>query len=149
MKFEIHACEVKMDYQNNFHKVLCTNALAILGPPGGHFGFCRQCHVAGGDRVPPLPLGWYFNIIFFFTFYCQCISSGQIRNSLWKKIVTYTLVLGPFGRPFPNLIGHDTHLWIQHFGLHRARTGFEVVAGGKRLLPVPLLKFLGVWNIKR
>ena len=21
---------------------------------------CRRCGVAGGDRVPPLPLGWYF-----------------------------------------------------------------------------------------
>ena len=28
--------------------------------PGGHFGFCRQCGVAGGERVPPSPLGWYF-----------------------------------------------------------------------------------------
>ena len=32
---------------------------AILGPTGGHFGFCRRCSVAGGERVPPSPLGWY------------------------------------------------------------------------------------------
>ena len=32
---------------------------AILGPPGGHFGFCRRCGVAGGERVPLAPLGWY------------------------------------------------------------------------------------------
>ena len=23
--------------------------------------FCRQCGVAGGERVPPSPLGWYFS----------------------------------------------------------------------------------------
>ena len=28
---------------------------AILGPPGGHFGFCRRCDIAGSERVPPLP----------------------------------------------------------------------------------------------
>merc|ERR1712208_38932 len=33
----------------------------ILGAPGGHFGFCRPCGVAGGERVPPAPLGWYFS----------------------------------------------------------------------------------------
>ena len=32
---------------------------AILGPPGGHFGFCRRCGIAGGERVPPQSLGWY------------------------------------------------------------------------------------------
>ena len=34
-------------------------SLAILGPTGGHFGFCRRCGVAGVERVPPAPLGWY------------------------------------------------------------------------------------------
>ena len=34
---------------------------AILGAPGGHFGFCRQCGVAGSERVPPAPLGLYSN----------------------------------------------------------------------------------------
>ena len=34
--------------------------LAILGPPGCHFGFGRRCGVAGSERVPPSPLGWYF-----------------------------------------------------------------------------------------
>ena len=35
--------------------------------PVGHFGAqwqavrrCRRCGVAGGERVPPAPLGWYF-----------------------------------------------------------------------------------------
>ena len=39
---------------------------AILETPGRHFGFlkqelncCRRCGVAGGERVSPLPLGWY------------------------------------------------------------------------------------------
>ena len=40
---------------------------AILGPPGGHFGFCRRCGVAGGERVPPAPLGWYFISFFIFS----------------------------------------------------------------------------------
>ena len=30
-----------------------------LGPPGGHFGYCRRCGVAGDERAPPSPLGWY------------------------------------------------------------------------------------------
>ena len=30
---------------------------AILWPPNGHFGFCRRCGIAGGERVP---LGWYY-----------------------------------------------------------------------------------------
>ena len=32
---------------------------AILGPPGGHFDFCRRCGVACGERLPPSLLGWY------------------------------------------------------------------------------------------
>ena len=27
--------------------------------PGSHFEFCRQCGVAGSERVPLTPLGWY------------------------------------------------------------------------------------------
>ena len=38
---------------------------AILGPPVGHFRFRRRYGVAGGERVPPVPLGWYFNIFDF------------------------------------------------------------------------------------
>ena len=34
-----------------------------LGVPSGHFGFCRRCCVAGGERKPPVPLGWYFVIV--------------------------------------------------------------------------------------
>ena len=33
---------------------------AILGPLVSHFGFTRGYGVAGGERVPPAPLGWYF-----------------------------------------------------------------------------------------
>ena len=25
-----------------------------------HFGICSRCGVAGGEQVPPAPLGWYF-----------------------------------------------------------------------------------------
>ena len=28
-------------------------------PPCVHFGFYRWCGVAGGERMPPAPLGWY------------------------------------------------------------------------------------------
>ena len=28
------------------------------GPLAAIFGFCRRCGVAGGERVPPLELGW-------------------------------------------------------------------------------------------
>ena len=31
-----------------------------FGAPWRPFGFCRRCGVAGGERVPPSPLGWYF-----------------------------------------------------------------------------------------
>ena len=34
--------------------------VSYFRPPGGHLGFCRRCGVAGGGRVPPSPLGWYF-----------------------------------------------------------------------------------------
>ena len=32
--------------------------IGYFGPPGNHFRFCRQCCVAGGERVPPAPLCW-------------------------------------------------------------------------------------------
>ena len=31
---------------------------AIMGPPSGDFRLWRRCCVAGGERVPPAPLGW-------------------------------------------------------------------------------------------
>ena len=40
-------------------------SLAILMPTRGHFGFCRGCGIAGGERVPPSPLGWYLSNILF------------------------------------------------------------------------------------
>ena len=30
-----------------------------LPDPSGHFGFCRQCVVAGNEQVPLFPPGWY------------------------------------------------------------------------------------------
>ena len=33
--------------------------VATFPDPINHFGFCRQCSVAGGERVSPSPLGWY------------------------------------------------------------------------------------------
>ena len=30
-----------------------------FGAPGSYFGF-HSCGVAGGERVPPSPLGWYY-----------------------------------------------------------------------------------------
>ena len=35
---------------------------AIYGPPTGHFGFFMRCGIAGSERVPPSPLGWYYII---------------------------------------------------------------------------------------
>ena len=49
-----------------------------MGPPSGHFGFCRWFGVAGGEQVPPAaPLGWYFSY-----------------NCLQKKKIAWGLVLG-------------------------------------------------------
>ena len=57
----------------NLGKIPFKTPLVILGPPGGHFGFCRRCGVAGGYRAPPSPLGWYlkafFHIIIIFDFW--------------------------------------------------------------------------------
>ena len=59
---------------NNIRVHPFLDPVAILGPPGGHFRFCRRCSIAGGaalqavsecprhaggERVPPAPLGWY------------------------------------------------------------------------------------------
>ena len=69
---------------------------AILGPPGGHLGFCRRCGVAGGERVPPLPLGWYSwdieacffaNLSFFF-----CSRKGFFNKNMG--------VIGSYGGQF-------------------------------------------------
>ena len=35
--------------------------VTIFGPPGGCFGFCRQCGVVGGEQVATAPLSWCFH----------------------------------------------------------------------------------------
>ena len=55
---------------------------AILGPTGGHFGFCRRCGVAGGEQVPPAPLGWYSN--FQVTFKIKEIQFSNVHNKKWN-----------------------------------------------------------------
>ena len=37
------------------------NPVGILGLPGSHIGFHRRFVFAALERVPPLPLGWYFS----------------------------------------------------------------------------------------
>ena len=54
------------DVPENLKLGPCSDLSASFWPPGGHFGFCRRCGVAGGERVPPLLLGWYFIEIFLF-----------------------------------------------------------------------------------
>ena len=44
-----------------WHERAAFQRSAIFGPPDGHFGFCRRCGVAGGERMPPSLLGWYSN----------------------------------------------------------------------------------------
>ena len=33
-------------------------SVSHFGPTNGHFGFCRRCGVADGERVAPAPLRW-------------------------------------------------------------------------------------------
>ena len=33
--------------------------VTLFRHPGTHFGFCRQCSLAGGERGAPAALGWY------------------------------------------------------------------------------------------
>ena len=40
-------------------KPLSRTPSTIWGTLGSHFGFCRQCGVAGGKQVTLVPLGWY------------------------------------------------------------------------------------------
>ena len=39
---------------------LLQTTSAIVGPPSGHFGFCRLCSVAGSERLSPALLGWFY-----------------------------------------------------------------------------------------
>ena len=77
-----------------------------LGSPGGYFGLlrfswkewsnqavrcCRRCGVAGGERVPPSPLGWYFvpvlsNTILSLVFFMfSSFSSFSFSN--WARVL--------------------------------------------------------------
>ena len=40
-------------------KPLSRTLATIWGTLGSRFGVCRRCGVAGGKRVPLVPLGWY------------------------------------------------------------------------------------------
>ena len=46
---------------------------------GGHFGFWRRCGVAGGERVPPAPLGWY----------CSCFSGYSWSTFDTSELTNY------------------------------------------------------------
>ena len=56
-----------------------SDPVGHLGPPGGHFGFCRRCGVAGGERVPPSPLGWY----------CQAQLKLQLQLKLELRLALF------------------------------------------------------------
>ena len=54
-----------------------------MGPTG------RRCGVAGGERVPPALLGWYFkrklSILDYFRFQGDC-SFMMVRVEMWVEI---------------------------------------------------------------
>ena len=61
--------------------------------PVGHFGFCRQCGIAGGEQVPPSPLGWYLfifkiwikELISYCLMFCSFLKiSCRSESSLYK-----------------------------------------------------------------
>ena len=58
----------------------------------GHFGFCRQCGIAAGERVPPLPLGWYLVILSSFLVIMMILvanktSKSPISNAMYKAVL--------------------------------------------------------------
>ena len=64
--------------------------MAILGLPGSHFGFCRRCGVAGGERVPPSLLGWYLILILMSSltwFICSynCLLELRLAIRIWQS----------------------------------------------------------------
>ena len=50
-------------------------------PPRGHFGFWRRCSIAGGESVPPAPLGWY----------CSCKNVNSKSLCLYSSRHDYNL----------------------------------------------------------
>ena len=93
--------------------------------PVGHFGApwrpfwilqavrrCRRCGVAGGQRAPPSPLGWYF--FFFFSFFFSVVYFSHRRSALIKKLIQRKLTgasqnLGV--DTFPDPVGHFGAHW--------------------------------------
>ena len=59
--------------------------VGCFGAPGGHFGFWRQCGVAGGQRVPPSPLGWYWYLHIHLSFWSFC--------NFWWYFIVFTFYL--------------------------------------------------------
>ena len=57
-------CKSYLEYPKTQGQTPFQTLSAILGPPGGHFGFCRLCDVAGDEGVPPAPLGWFLCIFY-------------------------------------------------------------------------------------
>ena len=68
--------------------------------PLGHFGFSRQCSIAGGERVPPAPLGWYSPIFSLFPFFplFSGVYFSHRRNALIKYLISQKLS-GILSRP--------------------------------------------------
>ena len=64
----------------------------ILGPSSRHLGLCRRCGVAGCERVPPAPLGWY---LLEFPIFCvttreRCSVSAQLSYFLCQEEILFT-----------------------------------------------------------
>ena len=59
-KSEINKKELRKQMPNNLGLDPFSAPFGHFGAPWWPFGFCRRCGVAGGERVPPSPLGWYF-----------------------------------------------------------------------------------------
>ena len=54
--------------------------LDILEPPGGNFGFRRQCGIAGGER--PAMLGWHSNMYLYWQYTNYPLSIGMNSRSI-------------------------------------------------------------------
>ena len=54
------------------------------GNPSGHFGFYKQCSIAGSERVPQAPLGWYSECISV-NWSCMDMLSNLERNFHWTN----------------------------------------------------------------
>ena len=73
---------------------------AILGLPRGHFVFCKQCDVAGGERMPLVLLGWYSLCESSFGTSGQCCNLTTILGESSKlkcKVWTYIQTVGSQG----------------------------------------------------